>query len=221
MTRSLAIVVPVKDPASAKSRLAPFLSVEARLSLAMTLFRETLRFFRINFADVPLVVVTDSAQLAEEAAHAGATVLRDEGSGLTAAVQQATAWCVARGFESQLVIPSDIGALRRAEITRLIIHPRKQISVVLCPSADEEGTNALLTTPPDALPIWYGIGSFARFRAAAEARGAHVEVLCLPDLSLDLDTPGDVRRFLDRGPKGPVLDELRACLGIPHEPRCV
>ncbi|MFN0042455.1 MAG: 2-phospho-L-lactate guanylyltransferase [Alphaproteobacteria bacterium] len=209
MTRSLAIVVPAKDPASAKSRLAPFLPLGARQALAMTLFRETLRFFHDNFADVPLVVVTDSTPLAEEAARSGATVLRDEASGLTAAVRQATAWCMAQGFQSQLVIPSDIGALRREEIARLIERPRSRPSVVLCPSADEGGTNALLTTPPDAVPIWYGIGSFARYQREAVTHGVPVEVLRLPELSLDLDTPEDVRRFLDLSPAGPVLEELR------------
>lgn len=209
MTGLLAIVIPAKDPNAAKSRLAPLLSHEARQSLALTLFRETLRFFHANFAALPLVVVTDSPLLAGEAARVGATVLRDERVGLTAAVQQATAWCADHGFTSALVIPSDIGALRRDEIARLIERPRNRPSVILCPSADEAGTNALLTTPPNVVPIWYGIGSFERFQREAKARGVPVEVLRLADLALDLDTPEDVRRFLDRAPAGPVLDELR------------
>lgn len=205
----LAIVIPAKDPASGKSRLAAILPFEARQSLASILFRETLRFFRANFADVPLVVVTDSPGLAEESRQAGATVLRDERVGLTAAVDQAIAWCLARGFASALVIHSDIGALRRDEISRLIERPRRRPSVILCPSADEGGTNALLATPPDAVPIWYGVGSFARYQREAAAHGVAIEVLRLPDLALDLDTPDDVKRFLDRGPAGPVLDELK------------
>ncbi|MSO73582.1 MAG: 2-phospho-L-lactate guanylyltransferase [Alphaproteobacteria bacterium] len=209
MTGSLAIVIPAKDPNSAKSRLAPLLSEEARQSLALTLFRVTLRFFRINFADAPLVVVTDSALLADEATHFDATILRDVASGLTAAVQQAADWCVTQGYASQLVIPSDIGALRYDEIARLFERPRPNPSLILCPSADEGGTNALLATPPNAVPIWYGIGSFKRFQAEAKARGIPTDVLRLANLSLDLDTPEDVRRFLDQGPDGPVLDELR------------
>ncbi|MGD9538815.1 MAG: 2-phospho-L-lactate guanylyltransferase [Alphaproteobacteria bacterium] len=209
MSGDLAIVVPVKDPAAAKSRLAPILSDEARRELATVLFRETLRFFRTAFAATPLVVVTDGAAFAGEAAEAGATVLRDRGSGLTAAVALATAWTTAHGFRSQLVIPSDIGALRRDEVARLIERPREAPSVVLCPSADEGGTNALLTTPPDAVPIWYGVGSFERFRREAAARDIPADVLRLPNLALDLDTPEDVKRFLDFGPPGPVLDTLR------------
>jgi 2-phospho-L-lactate guanylyltransferase len=209
MSGELAIVIPVKDPAAAKSRLAPILSGEARRELATVLFRETLRFFRGTFAGLPLVVVTDGAAFADEAARAGATVLRDGGSGLTAAVELATAWSVEHNFRAQLVIPSDIGALDHDEVARLIEHPRPAPSVVLCPSADEGGTNALLTAPPDAVPIWYGAGSFERFRREAAARGIRAEVLRLPNLALDLDTPEDVKRFLDLGPPGPVLDTLR------------
>ncbi len=205
----LAIIIPAKDPASGKSRLGPLLSLEARQSLAFALFRETLRFFRANLPDIPLVVATDSSRLADEANRVGATVLRDRKIGLTAAVEQAVAWCIDRGFASALVIHSDIGALRRDEIARLIEHPRRRPSVILCPSADEGGTNALLATPPDAVPIWYGVGSFERYQREAQTRGVPVDVLRLADLALDLDTQEDVRRFLDRGPAGPVLDELR------------
>jgi 2-phospho-L-lactate guanylyltransferase len=209
MSGELAIVVPVKDPAAAKSRLAPILSGEARRELATVLFHETLRVFRDAFAELPLLVVTDGAVFADEAARAGATVLRDRGSGLTAAVEQATAWSISHGFRAQLVIPSDIGALDQDEVARLIELPRHVPAVILCPSADEGGTNALLTAPPNAVPIWYGVGSFELFRREAAARGIRADVLRLPNLALDLDTPEDVRRFLDRGPPGPVLDTLR------------
>lgn len=209
MSGELAIVVPAKDPAAAKSRLAPILSAEARRELATVLFRETLRFFRGAFAELPLVVVTDGAAFADEAARAGATVLRDGGSGLTAAVELATAWSVDHRYRAQLVIPSDIGALERDEVARLIQHPRQAPSVILCPSADEGGTNALLTAPPDAVPVWYGVGSFERFRREAAARGIRADVVRLPSLALDLDTPEDVKRFLNQGPPGPVLNTLR------------
>lgn len=214
MTSDLAIVVPAKDTAQAKSRLAPLLSPEARRALADLLFQRTLSVLRSLRTPATILVVTDSPRLAEEAGEAGAEVVRDDGASLTAAVQLATQQNVRRGFGSQLVIPSDIALLDVEEIERLLATPRAARSVVVCPSADEDGTNALLTSPPDVVPIWYGPGSFARYRAAAEAARIAVTVKRLPGLALDLDTPDDVRRFIARAPRGPILDLLRQCRAL-------
>jgi 2-phospho-L-lactate guanylyltransferase len=209
MTGRLAIVVPAKDPMTAKSRLKPLLSDVERRSLATTLFGRTLGFFRAEFPDLPVVVVTDSETVAREARGAGATVLRDEGVGLTAAVRQATAWVVSAGFEAQLIVPADIGALQRDEFVTLFEQPRVAPSVTIVPSADEGGTNALLSAPPDAIPLWYGEGSFARHVREAESRGIAVRIMRLPGLALDLDTPDDVHRFLAHAPHHLVPSELQ------------
>jgi 2-phospho-L-lactate guanylyltransferase len=208
MNRELAVIVPAKDPAQAKSRLSPLLPAAARHALASALFRQTLAFFRQGSPALPLAVVTDCAAFAEEAAAAGAAVIRDAGTGLTAAVEEATRWSLGQGFRAQLVIPSDIAVLDRAELAHLLAVPRPAPSVTLCPSAEEDGTNALLTTPPDALPIWYAPGSFARYLRAAQAAAIPVTVLRLPGLGLDLDTPADIRRFLERAPRGAILELL-------------
>ena len=214
MTTDLTIVVPAKDTAQAKSRLASLLSPEARRTLADLLFQHTLSVLRTLRTPATILVVTDSPRLAEGAGEAGAEVVRDDGASLTAAVELATRYSVRRGFGSQLVIPSDIALLDAEEIEELLATPRATRSVVLCPSSDEGGTNALLTSPPDVIPIWYGPGSFARYRAAAEGAEIPVTVRKMPSLALDLDTPEDVRRFIARAPGGPILDLLRQCHAI-------
>ena len=212
MTRRLAIVVPAKDTAQAKSRLAPLLLPETRRALADALFRQTLGVLSRARLDASIFVVTDSPRLAEEAGEFGAEVIRDSGTSLTEAVELATRHVARAGFDSQLVIPSDIALLDAKEIGQLLAARGAGPSVVLCPSADEDGTNALLTTPPDALPIWYGPGSFQRYCRAAQSAGVALTLIKLAGLGLDLDTPDDVRRYVAQAPKGPILDLLRPCL---------
>jgi 2-phospho-L-lactate guanylyltransferase len=204
----LSIVVPAKDPGVAKRRLSPLLSAEARRAFAMAMFRQTLAFFRSQFAELPLLVVTDAEELAEAARQAGGRVLTDDGSGLGPAIAQATAWSMAEGFQSQLIVPADIAVLSREEFVLLLSQPRPSASVIICPSADGAGTNALLTTPPDIIPHRYGPNSFAAHVEAARAQSVAVQILDLPGLALDLDTPADLRRYYETAPPGPLRSEL-------------
>jgi len=204
----LNIVLPAREPTASKNRLSPLLSDAARCALAIALFRQALGVFRKFWPGVRLTVVTDSAEFSAEAAAAGAVILQDKRDGLTEAVLQATAQSVADGFAAQLVVHADIATLQQDELAMLIDTAYPAPSVVIVPSADEGGTNALLTTPPDVITHWYGPGSFARHVAQAEAKGIPVTVLRLPGLALDLDTADDVRAFLATSPSGVIADEL-------------
>jgi len=59
--------------------------------------------------------------------------------------------------------------------------------VVLVPSADDLGSNAILRAPPLAIPSRFGHGSFARHQHEAAQRGLPCTVLRLPRVALDVD----------------------------------
>ena len=63
------------------------------------------------------------------------------------------------------------------------------------------GTNAMLLNPPGRFALAYGPGSHAKHRAAAEAAGMAVIANHNRELTLDLDTPDDIRELL-RAPRG-------------------
>jgi 2-phospho-L-lactate guanylyltransferase (CobY/MobA/RfbA family) len=69
--------------------------------------------------------------------------------------------------------------------------------VVLTPSHDRDGTNAVLAAPPDALfPLSFGPGSFARHLAAAGMMGLACRVVELAGLGLDVDEPRDLQALI-------------------------
>jgi 2-phospho-L-lactate guanylyltransferase len=85
------------------------------------------------------------------------------------------------------------------EVARLIetagsAGPRPR--VVLVPSHDRDGTNAVLAAPPDAFPLSFGPRSFARHFAQAEARGIDCRVVELAGLARDVDEPRDLLALL-------------------------
>ena len=188
---TLAVAILMKDPAEAKSRLAPALGSDARERIALLLFENTLGFFVRVHSGRPLAVVTASQRIGELARAAGAAVVAEPmNGGINGAAQAAADWATGLGAASLLIVHSDIAALADAELTALV-GAGTRAAVVVAESTDG-GTNALLTTPPDAIQFRFGPGSAAAHEAAASTRGLSCARLHLPLMSRDIDTPGDL-----------------------------
>ncbi|WP_346796012.1 2-phospho-L-lactate guanylyltransferase [Halomonas sp. Bachu 37] len=192
MTPKPLIVIPVKDFRQAKSRLGNTLSPDHRSALARRLCERTLGFFANHFPDHDRLVVTASPKIARLAKKLGAMVLEEpQADGLSPAAQRAADWARQAGYSAQLLVPADIVELDEAEICRLLKTGGEGPAVVICPASDG-GTNALLTSPPDALPFRFGPQSAVAHRQAAQRLGLSCQVLELSRLRFDLDTPADL-----------------------------
>ncbi|MFG6178599.1 2-phospho-L-lactate guanylyltransferase [Halomonas sp. THAF12] len=186
------IVIPVKDFGEAKSRLAGVLPAGRRAALARRLCERTLRFCRRRLPDHDLLVVTASTAIAALARRHGARVLEEpRAAGLCAAARRAAAWSRRHGYTAQLLIPADIARLDEGEIRHLLAARPAGAGVVICPASDG-GTNALLTSPPDALPFRFGERSSEAHRESARRLGLPCRVIELEHLRFDLDTPDDL-----------------------------
>ncbi|WP_082407543.1 coenzyme F420-0:L-glutamate ligase [Mesorhizobium sp. 1M-11] len=189
---TVAIAILMKDPAAAKTRLSPVLANDAREKLALLLFENTLQFFRRTHSGGPVGVVTASQETAAISRRYGASVIEETGGGdINAAAGHAAEWAIGIGATSLLVVHADIATLVDEEVDRLLA-VRDRCSVVIGVSADG-GTNALLLTPPDAIPFSYGPNSAHAHEAAAHKSGLSCERLQLAYLSKDIDTPQDLR----------------------------
>lgn len=198
---TLAVAILMKDPAEAKTRLRPVLGSDARESLALTMFENTLDHF-IRAAAVPdrrwlVGVVTASPRIAAIAGARGAAAVDErlpggagDGSGINAAAEAAARWAAEAGASSLLVIHADIPTLVDEEIAALLAAGRDR-AVVIAGSRDG-GTNALLVTPPGVLDFRFGPNSAAAHEAAAREAGLTATQLDLPFLSRDMDTPDDL-----------------------------
>jgi 2-phospho-L-lactate guanylyltransferase len=68
--------------------------------------------------------------------------------------------------------------------------------VVLVPNRDDLGTNAIVLSPPDCLPLRFGYDSFQRHLRLAAERHLAVEIRRLPRVALDIDEPEDLALFV-------------------------
>ncbi|MBF8298505.1 MAG: 2-phospho-L-lactate guanylyltransferase, partial [candidate division NC10 bacterium] len=117
------------------------------------------------------------------------------------------------GAKGMLALPLDVPQVTTDDLIRIVEQGNAAPGIVLVPSRDRLGTNALLARPPDAIPFRFGYDSFRAHQREAEARDLACEVCELPNLALDIDEVEDLRLFLDQ-PGKTRTHELLHRLGI-------
>jgi 2-phospho-L-lactate/phosphoenolpyruvate guanylyltransferase len=193
-------ILPVKSFPAAKQRLRDGLDPERREALVRAMFTDVLD--ALGGADLDgIVVVTASLPARRIAIDRGAEVLTDHETGHNAAAALGIRAALERGAERTLLVPGDCPALDPQELNALLEHPVSAPSLIVVPDRHGTGTNALLITPPDALAPSFGPGSCQRHMSLARAAGIGAEVVRLPSLGLDIDTPEDVASLAELGPE--------------------
>ncbi len=187
------ILVPVKNLAGAKQRLAAVLDQPARTELAQAMLLDVLETLA-HWAHRPDVgIVTSDPFALELADRFHFTVIADNANrGETDAIETATRYCESHGVDSSLVIPGDIPLIQSSEL-EIIIAASPAEGSVLVPAADGRGTNAIFRRPAGLFPARFGNDSFKPHHAAAQATGKPCIVLSLPSIALDVDNPEDLR----------------------------
>jgi len=202
-------LLPVKRLKGAKQRLSPVLSEVERTDLARAMLLDVLVALRHAWGLAGIAVVTQDAEARGLAREHGAALIRETDGGLNAALTVGLSTLASYGAGGALILHSDLPLATAGEVTAFVAaHPGGH-AATFSPARDG-GTNAMLVSPVDSLPLSYGEGSFEKHRAAAIERGMAVTLLGLPGLELDIDTPDDLRLLLARGVGGHTMDYLLA-----------
>ncbi len=193
-------VVPVKDTAGAKQRLGPALPARLRQELARAMLEDVLAALAAARGLAGRIVVTvDAAAIALAQRYGMQCSAEGARDGHTGAVTAASRRLAAEGRGGMLTIPGDIPLVTAEEIERLLAAHRPAPSFTIAPSHDEQGSNAIIMSPPEAVPLRFGDNSFFPHLAAAEACGIAPTVLHLPGIAFDIDNPADLAHFVRLG----------------------
>jgi LPPG:FO 2-phospho-L-lactate transferase len=189
------ILIPVKNLAHAKQRLAALLEPAARTALAQAMLLDVLETLDA-WPNRPAIGIVTSDPFARGVARRFALeVIPDyDNRGETDAIEMATELCRARGVSSTLVIPADIPLLTVAEMEAILAAAPREGSV-LVPAADGRGTNAAYRSPAALFPLRFGNDSFKPHLAAARATGKPCVLLSLPGIALDVDNPAELQQL--------------------------
>jgi 2-phospho-L-lactate guanylyltransferase len=192
-------ILPVKNPQNAKQRLSGFLSAAQRETLARILYKQTLAALLQAEGIDQVAVVTSDPDVAEHARRSG-TLVFDENEQRSHSVS-ADAAClraIELGATTVLLVPIDVPLVTPADFSRLAAaaRPGSMPGLIVVPSADGTGTNALARTPPDVIESRFGPGSCRAHLDQARSKGVHAELFRLRGLMFDIDTPEDVAELL-------------------------
>ena len=187
-------LVPVKTLATAKSRLAPYLSQHQRESLVLDMLHHVLYVLLDSSLLEWVSVVSPDPRVLAQAKTWGAQALMEEQKGHNSALHAAALREQATGSTAILTDSPDLPLLCTSDILALI-EQSKQHQVVLGSSLDSSGTNALLVRPPLALPYLFGPDSLHRYLDAATQKHLSSVILRRIGLAFDLDTIGDLREL--------------------------
>ena len=193
-----ALLLPIKDLTNAKKRLADVLTPMERFGLAQAMLADTMRAVRSVCRADKIFVVTNYQPAIRLAAESGWEILPEERQiSESDSVDAASRICEASGVQAVLRVPLDLPLVQPGDIDDLLALEFESPALVIVPSRDGTGTNAILRTPPTLFPSHFGDGSFLKHLAEADRTGARVMVRRNARLEMDVDDESDLRALLE------------------------
>ncbi|MDZ7675838.1 MAG: 2-phospho-L-lactate guanylyltransferase [Acidimicrobiales bacterium] len=182
MSATACVVIPVKDFAQAKLRLAPELGPSERDALARRMASAVVA----AAGELPVAVVCDAESVRAWADVEDVRVIWTPGLGLNGAVRAGVDQLGGEGYRTAIVAHSDIPLAR--ELAWVGATP----GVTLVPDRALDGTNVLAVPTDVGFRFAYGSGSFTAHRHEAERLGQQLRIVKDARLSWDVDLPADL-----------------------------
>ena len=193
-----ALLLPIKDLRNAKKRLMDVLTPAERFALAEAMLADTIGAVRGVRCAEKIFVITNYEPAMKLAEENGWEILPEEQQiSESHSVDAASKLCEKRGVSGLLRLPLDVPLIRSSDIDELLGVECQAPSLVIVPSRDGTGTNAMLRTPPTLFPSHFGTGSFAKHLGEAENSHAQVIVRRNVRLEMDVDDESDLRALLE------------------------
>jgi 2-phospho-L-lactate guanylyltransferase len=188
--------VPFKGTAQVKQRLAAALTPPQRQALALAMLGDVLQTLSVVDDLRGVLLVTTDPEAVALAAQFGAEVSSDHAhEGHTGAVMGAASRLAAEGV-GLMTVPGDIPTVAPDDVRELLAAHAPASGFTIAPARDDLGSNAVLCTPANIVPLRFGDNSYFPHLATARAHGIEPRVVRLPRVALDIDTPEDLTQFL-------------------------
>lgn len=195
------IALPVKSLENSKARLAGVLTPTERSRLTLELLRIALdACLPLSRAEPPwsVWVISRDAAVLETARSAGAMALQDESGSLGEAVSQVETAALRIGAAALALLLPDLPLVSASALRPAL----EAAGDVVCVRAEPDGgTNLLVRRPPSVIPARFGPDSFALHRREAQLAGVTFSEFGSPELSFDVDSPSDLARLIEAGPR--------------------
>jgi 2-phospho-L-lactate guanylyltransferase len=193
-------VIPVKETAGAKQRLAAAVPAHLREELVLTMLEDVMVAVSGVSGLAGIALVTLDVRATDLGRRHGARILTaDARGGHTAAVAAAARLLAAEDAAGMLQLPGDVPLVTADEISHVLSMHRAAPSFTIVPSHDDFGSNTVVVSPPTAVPLSFGDDSFFPHLQAAAWCGIEPVVVRTPGIGRDIDNAEDLRAFASTG----------------------
>jgi 2-phospho-L-lactate guanylyltransferase len=189
-------VIPVKETPRAKRRLWPNVPAYLREQLVLTMLEDVLMVVSRVHGLAGIALVTLDAKASSLGQSYGARILTEDArDGHTSAVAAAARTLAAEGVGGMMQLPGDIPLVTAEEISLVVSMHRAAPSFTIVPSHDDRGSNTIVVSPPNAVPLTFGDDSFLPHLRTARCRGIEPLVIRQPGIARDVDNAEDLDAF--------------------------
>lgn len=196
MTR-LAIVLPVKDPHLGKSRLKSVMTDDNRHAFNRWLCHRTFDRVAALHEGSHVYVVSKSHDILDDASRRGFVACSEpDHCELNSAIAIAARQAEADGLNAIMVLPIDLPLLTTASLRQMTARFDGSVDMIIVEDRVGSGTNLLLWRPISAARFLFGPDSAAAYIELARRSGLRAIATRDASLSFDLDTPADVKEWM-------------------------
>ena len=188
--RGACALIAIKQRVRCKTRLSETLTSTARLQLVRSMLAAVLSAAGAARTVHQIVVVSPE----RDTVPADVPVIVDTGEDLNSALTEAHRVLLEFGWREVVILPADLPTITAADIDGLT-HAGRIGGFAIAPDTAGSGTNALCLVSAQAFRFQFGLGSQRLDLQEAERMGLSPQVVRLPGLQFDVDSPADLSRL--------------------------
>jgi 2-phospho-L-lactate guanylyltransferase len=203
-------IIPVKTFSRAKKRLCiQPLHKEKICNLMLQEVLDTVS--KCKLIDKIILVSKDETALKLGRSYGAAEIFDDE-LGVNNAIHLADQYLSDKKFDCSIIFPQDIPIMKSIDIDNLLGFVKSKNSVIIVPSRQFNGTNALVRCPADIMDTNYDMGSYTFQIDAALTKTKNISIALIRRIMLDIDDELDLAFMLKQNDKPDFCQKIELCL---------
>lgn len=202
------IILPVKHLQDSKNRLKDVLSDEQRSRFSYLLVIDTLQTLCSSMHVQGVTMISSDQSLSRLAKQFHVEfILTDMDSGYSKDAMDAITALSKNDIDKIAIIPTDLPQLSHHDLE--LLDKEHKEGVTLCAAEKDGGTNALVFTPPLAIPLLFGSDSFNKHQQAVKATGLKINIVQAPGMQWDIDKEEDLNWLIQHTQGGRAWEYIR------------
>ena len=158
-----------------------------------------------------IIIVSKDEDVLKLGRTFGAVEIFDDESGVNNAIHLADQYISDKKFDCSIIFPQDVPIMKSSDIDNLLSFVKSERSVIIVPSRQFNGTNALVRCPANLMETRYDMGSYTFQIEAASTKTKNISIALIRRMMLDIDDEYDLAFMLRQKDKPEFCNKIELC----------